>query len=77
MKKKKQWSESNVKISMEEAKLIAMEKAEHGDITELELECNHGRMVYEGELRDGRLEVEFEIDASDGTILEWNQEFDD
>lgn len=74
---KKQWSESNVKISMEEAKLIAMEKAEHGDITELELDCNHGRMVYEGELRDGRLEVEFEIDASDGTILEWNQEFDD
>ena len=42
-----------------------------GTYREFKLERDDGRMVYEGELRSGQTEYDFTIDASTGTILEW------
>ena len=33
-----------------------------------------GRQIYEGEIYYNRMEYEFEIDASTGTIIEWSAE---
>ena len=38
----------------------------------LRLERDDGRMVYEGEMRNGWTEYEFTVDAVTGTILEWD-----
>ena len=34
------------------------------------------RQVYEGELREGRTEYEFKIDASTGNFIQWEQDWD-
>ena len=43
-----------------------------GTFTEFKLDYDDGRAVYEGELRNGWTEYEFEVDAVSGTILEWD-----
>ena len=43
-----------------------------GTYREFHLEQDDGRMVYEGELRSGTTEYDFTIDATTGTILEWD-----
>ena len=45
--------------------------------TKIKLEEEHGRMEYEIEFYKDRIEYEFTIDASDGTILEYESEYDD
>ena len=42
-----------------------------GTYWDFHLERDDGRMVYEGELRSGWTEYEFTIDATTGTVLEW------
>ena len=44
---------------------------------ELKLERDDGRTVYEGEMRSGRTEYEFTIDAYTGAVLEWDTDWDD
>lgn len=64
-------------ISEEDAKQIALEKipgatTEH--IRRFEKDYENGRFVYDGEIHFEQYEYDFEIDAQDGTILEWDAE---
>ena len=63
-------------ISREKAQQLAQAKAPGATLIKLELDYDDGRAVYEGELRDGRTEYEFEIDASTGSFIKWSQDWD-
>ena len=63
-------------ISREKAQQLAQAKAPGATLIKLELDYDDGRAVYEGELRDGRTEYEFEIDAVTGSFIKWNQDWD-
>ena len=56
---------------------MAQGKAPNATLVKLEFDFDDGRAVYEGELRDGRMEYEFEIDAASGSFLKWEQDWDD
>ena len=64
-------------IGAAEAKRIALGKAPgatEADIREFERDSEHGRPVYEGELRYGGRTYEFKIDAASGEILKWEED---
>ena len=63
-------------ISREKAQQLAQAKAPNATLVKLEFDYDDGRAVYEGELRDGRTEYEFEIDASTGSFIKWSQDWD-
>ncbi len=63
-------------ISREKAQQLAQAKAPGATLVKLEFDYDDGRAVYEGELRDGRTEYEFEIDASTGSFIKWSQDWD-
>ena len=69
------------KISKATAKKIALKRAgvKQGQITdyEIELDEDDGKKVYEGSFNVGRTEYDFEISASDGSIIKWETEVDD
>lgn len=69
-----------VRITLEEAKAIALEKAglKESDVVfeEAKLDREHGRVVYDIEFRQGRVEYSFEINAADGAIVEWEKDHD-
>lgn len=63
-------------ITIEEAKEIALKKvpgAKESNIR-IKLDRDDGKTVYEGKIIYNETEYEFEIDASDGRILEWDKE---
>ena len=68
---------SNQMIGVDRAKEIAQGRLPGGRITELELDEDDGRMIYEGEIETNTTEVEFEIDAYTGEVLKWDQEIND
>ena len=70
-------SQSGNYISREKAQQLAQAKAPNATLIKLEFDFDDGRAIYEGELRDGRMEYEFEIDASTGSFLKWEQDWDD
>ena len=47
-----------------------------GVYSEFKLELDDGRALYEGELRSGAMEYEFEIDAVTGAIVDWEADRD-
>ena len=47
-----------------------------GVYTEFKLDMDDGRLLYEGELRSGRMEYEFEIDALTGAVVDWDADWD-
>ena len=47
-----------------------------GVYTEFKLDMDDGRLLYEGELRSGRMEYEFEIDALTGASRDWEADRD-
>ena len=63
-------------IGKDKAKSIALGKAEGADakITEIYLDWEDGRRVYEGEMRDDTYEYDFDIDAYTGTVVKWEKE---
>ena len=63
-------------ISQERARQIAQDRVPTATLVELKFEFDDGRAVYEGKLREGRMEYEFEIDAVSGGILQWEQDWD-
>ena len=77
-----QWSGSSSTsgdtISTEKVKSIVTDRAGvSGTFRELKLERDDGRIVYEGEMRSGRTDYEFTIDAYTGAVLEWDTDWDD
>lgn len=74
--KKENSSQSQVSISLEKAKALALDRvsgATENDVW-IELDYDDGHYVYEGEILYGQKEYEFEIDANTGTFLEWSEE---
>ena len=64
-------------ITQEKASQLAKNRAPGATLTDIHFEFDDGRAVYEGELRDGRVEYEFKIDAVSGSFLQWEQDRDD
>ena len=64
-------------FNVEKAKEIALQLAPGSVITDLELDYEHGKAVYEGEMRKGFMEYEFEIDAITGDVLKFSSDYDD
>ena len=63
-------------ITREKAQQLAQAKAPNATLVKLEFDFDDGRAVYEGELREGRVEYEFEIDAVTGNFIQWEQDWD-
>ncbi len=70
-------SQSGNYISREKAQQLAQGKAPNATLVKLEFDYDDGRAIYEGELRDGRTEYDFEIDAVTGSFIKWEQDWDD
>lgn len=58
-------------ITQEQASKLAKDRAPKAVLVEIEFDYDHGQAVYEGELREGRTEYEFKIDAETGEFLKW------
>ena len=68
---------SGAAITRERAQEIALAEAPSGAVVvSCKLDWEDGRQVYEVELRDGRTEYEFEIDAQTGSILSRDVDYD-
>ena len=68
---------ANVKISEATAKQIALSSvpgATAANIYKFKLDFDDGRWEYEGEIRYGTMEYDFAIDATSGTVTEWDAE---
>lgn len=64
-------------ISEARAKEIALAKAPSGvTMVKCKLDWDDGRYVYEIEMRSGRTEYDCEINASTGTIVKWDVDYD-
>lgn len=64
-------------LSEEEARQIALEQvpgATEDDIVEFRKDPDNKKAEFEGEIHYNGMEYEFEIDAYEGTILEWDEE---
>ena len=60
-----------------EAKQLVLEKvpgATEDNIVEFRKDPDNTKAEYEGEIHYNGMEYEFELNAYDGTILEWNEE---
>ena len=69
-------SQSGNYISQEKAAQLAQDRAPNATLIKIQFEFDDGRAVYEGELREGRTEYEFEIDATTGNFIQWEQDWD-
>lgn len=63
-------------ITEEQAIEIAQAKAK-GTVTDLELDEDDNRLIYEIEIRNGKMEYNFEIDAKTGDIIKYEEDLDD
>lgn len=63
-------------ISQEKAIQIALSKA-NGKVTDIELDKDDNHLVYEIEIRNGKMEYDFDIDAKTGAILKYEEDLDD
>lgn len=66
---------ANAKISIEDAKKIALQNSKNGIIESIELDSKFGRAIYEVEVVEGILEKEYIIDATTGEILRTKTDF--
>ncbi|MYL43844.1 PepSY domain-containing protein [Virgibacillus salexigens] len=76
--------EDDVKLDMNNEDLIGVEKAKEiaknnfdGKVVSIELDDDDNRLIYELELKNGKKEADFDIDAKNGEILEMDVEADD
>ncbi len=68
---------SQKKISVAQAKKIALRKAGGGVVTDWDLDNEFGIRVYEIEVRRGMYEYDITIKASNGKVLSCTREYDD
>nr|WP_241634593.1 PepSY domain-containing protein [Fusobacterium gastrosuis] len=66
---------SEAKISIDEAKTIALKNSSNGTLKSIELKNKKGLPYYEIEISEGLLEKEFKIDAINGNILKVERDF--
>ncbi|MDY5306158.1 PepSY domain-containing protein [Fusobacterium gastrosuis] len=66
---------SEAKISIDEAKAIALKNSSNGTLKSIELKNKKGLPYYEIEISEGLLEKEFKIDAINGNILKVERDF--
>ena len=64
-------------VSMDEARTLVLKKVPGATITKIELDYDDGRKIYEGEAYKDGYEYEFEINASTGKFIKWEQDWDD
>lgn len=70
-------SSEDTMLTEQEAKQIALSKvpgATEEDISKFKKDMDDSVPEYEGEIHYNGMEYEFEINAYDGTILEWDEE---
>ncbi|MGN7479853.1 PepSY domain-containing protein [Solibacillus silvestris] len=63
-------------ISQQQAIQIAQLKAP-GKVTNFEMDEDDNRLVYEIEIRNGKMEYDFEIDANTGVIIKYEEDLND
>lgn len=63
-------------ISQQQAIDIALAKAA-GTVTEVELDSDNNELVYEIEIRNGKMEYDFKIDAQSGAIVAYQEDLED
>lgn len=66
---------SEAKISIDEAKTIALKNSSNGTLKSIELKNKKGLPYYEIEISEDLLEKEFKIDAINGNILKVERDF--
>ncbi|MGC5774703.1 PepSY domain-containing protein [Paenibacillus pabuli] len=72
-----QAASKQVKLTEVQASNIALKQVTGGKVTEIELDHDKGRYVYEVELRTANGEADVDIDANTGKVLSFDQDFDD
>ena len=60
---------SEAKLSASEAQTIALQQVPNATVKKIELDEDHGQLIYEIELRKEYTEYDVEIDAITGTVL--------
>lgn len=68
---------NQAKLTAAQASDIALKQVSGGKVTKVELDREHGRYVYEIELRTAQGEADVDIDANTGKVLSVDQDFDD
>lgn len=63
-------------LSQQQAIDIALAKAA-GTVTDVELDDDDNELVYEIEIRNGKMEYDFKIDANSGAIIEYKEDLED
>lgn len=61
-------------IGVDRARAIALSKADGGSVVSIRLEWDDGRQVYDGKVVKDSWEYEFEIDAQNGAVREWDRD---
>lgn len=74
-KNKKQNKQLNL-IGEEKATKIAMDNCKNGKLRKVDLDRRRGRLIYEIDILEGKIEREFKIDALTGEILKRDHEKD-
>ncbi|MFJ2046555.1 PepSY domain-containing protein [Paenibacillus taichungensis] len=72
-----QAASKQVKLTEVQASNIALKQVTGGKVTEIELDHDNGRYVYEVELRTASGEADVDVDANTGKVLSFDQDFDD
>lgn len=67
---------ANPAVTLERARALAQAKAPGAVLVSCKLEYDDGKLVYEGELRNGGTEYEFKIDAQTEKFLKWDVDYD-
>lgn len=68
---------AGAQITEAKAREIAQDRAPGAQIVKCKLDRDHGQLIYELELREGRTEYECEISAASGEVLKWEADYDD
>ena len=61
-------------LSQEQIKTIIKKEVPNGQLTEVEMDKENGRKIYEVEVMDGSVKKEFKIDAETGEIIKFKSE---